>query len=578
MKTLSIRAASALGVFLMVAVTAPAQEARADKPAGKKTDQVFGLTKLHDFHLELSAKEWEKMQPAMGFPGFGFPGMPKKEPEKPVAKGADVHKGGSFGIDFPWAHGTLSAAGRTFKDVGVRYKGGGSYLPSIGKLKRNLKIELDRYAEHRFHGLKTITLNSGVTDASRLREALAYAVYRAAGVPAPRTAFAQVTLTVPGKYDKEHVGLYTFVEHVDRTFLKDRFKNGKGLLLKPERRPGVPRGPFDYVGEDWEKYKTSLGPKHEPTKEEAQRVIAFLRLLHQPDDEKFHKEVGSYLDVDEFLRFLAGTALVCNLDSIFTIGHNCLIYLNPETNKLVFIPWDLDLSFGAFFPFGSAEQQAALSVTHPYAGENKLVDRLFASKKVKEKYQQIVKELTSTAFAKEKLMREIDAVEKALREPLEREKKAAAARKEGGGFGFPPMMGAGLDLRTFVAKRTEGVADQLAGKSEGYVPRMGFGPGGFGGGPPGGGFGPPAPPGQILSGPVQDRLKLTGEQRREIERLQKELDASLSKVLTPEQRKLLQQLREQTGRPGGFPGAGRPGGGFPGGPMPPFELPPRKEP
>ena len=38
-------------------------------------------------------------------------------------------------------------------------------------------------------------------DPTRGREALAYAVFRAAGVPAPRTAFAEVTLTVPGKYD-----------------------------------------------------------------------------------------------------------------------------------------------------------------------------------------------------------------------------------------------------------------------------------------------------------------------------------------------------------------------------------------
>ena len=105
----------------------------------------------------------------------------------------------------------------------------------------------------RFHGLKSINLTAGAMDPSKMREALSFAVFRAAGVPAPRTAFAEATLTVPGKYDKEYLGLYTFIEQVDKTFLKDRFKNNKGLLMKPERLRGI-----EYLGDDWERYKEPL--------------------------------------------------------------------------------------------------------------------------------------------------------------------------------------------------------------------------------------------------------------------------------------------------------------------------------
>src|SRR5205085_8062526 len=116
---------------------------------------------------------------------------------------------------------------------GVRFKGNASYMASSRGLKRNFKIELDHYdTDLRFHGLKTINLNAGAMDPTKGREALSFAVIRAAGVPAPRTAYAEVTLTVPGKYDRELLGLYTVVEQVDRTFLKDRFKNSKGVLLK----------------------------------------------------------------------------------------------------------------------------------------------------------------------------------------------------------------------------------------------------------------------------------------------------------------------------------------------------------
>ncbi len=74
--------------------------------------------------------------------------------------------------------------------------------------------------------------------------------------------------------------------------------------------------------------------------------------------------------------------------------------------------------------------------------------------------------------------------------------------------------------------------------------------GGFRG--PGSGFG--APPGTVLSPRVQEELKLTDEQKKKIEQLQKEADAQIQKVLTEEQNKRLKDLKENAGR--GF------GGGF----------------
>jgi Spy/CpxP family protein refolding chaperone len=79
-------------------------------------------------------------------------------------------------------------------------------------------------------------------------------------------------------------------------------------------------------------------------------------------------------------------------------------------------------------------------------------------------------------------------------------------------------------------------------------------------GGPGGPFEPPRP-GQIVPGFLQDRLNLTPEQKKQLEDLQKEVDAKMEKILTPEQRKMMQETR---GGFGGFPGPG--GGGFgPGG-------------
>ena len=111
------------------------------------------------------------------------------------------------------------------------------------------------------------------------------------------------------------------------------------------------------------------------------------------------------------------------------------------------------------------------------------------------------------------------------------------------------------------------------------------GPGGFGpdGGGPGGdgppGFGPPPgggpgggpmgrpQPGQILPQFLRDRLELA-EQEKQIQALQKEVDAKLAKILTADQKQQLKEIRERG--PGGFGpppgGPGGPPGNGPGGP------------
>jgi Spy/CpxP family protein refolding chaperone len=113
----------------------------------------------------------------------------------------------------------------------------------------------------------------------------------------------------------------------------------------------------------------------------------------------------------------------------------------------------------------------------------------------------------------------------------------------------------------------------LAAKEK--VTNRGGGPGGFG--PPGGGPGGPmmAPmrPGEVLPGMFQQRLRLSAEQKSQVEDLQKEVDARLAKILTSEQNAQLKEMRSRG--PGGFgpPGRGRPPGGGGDGP-PPTDGPP----
>ena len=123
-------------------------------------------------------------------------------------------------------------------------------------------------------------------------------------------------------------------------------------------------------------------------------------LVQRADDATFRKEIGGFLDVDAYLRFLAVTAFVANADSFFVLGHNYYLYLHPKTNRLHFIPWDLDRAFANLPILGSNSRQMNLSLTHPYAGTHRLTERLLAVPGIGERYQKLLKELSATAFEK----------------------------------------------------------------------------------------------------------------------------------------------------------------------------------
>ena len=494
-------------------------------PAKDDSDSVFGLTRVWEIHLHVSAENWKTMQPAAGggFPGFGAPppgggasgGPPPGSPPTPEAAPPQPNRGGpagprpgfrpgSFGYEFDYVKADLELDGEVVNEIGLRFKGNGSYMLSASSRKRPFKIDFNRFVnDQRFHGMQQLNLHNNVMDPTHVRQALSYPVFQAAGVASPRTAFAEVTLTIDGECDRESLGLYTLVEEIDKAFLRRHFQTDKGLLLKPEGTQGL-----EYKGEDWSDYAW-FEAKSKPKKRETRRVIEAVRLIHKADDERFRREIGDYLDLDEFAGFLAANALLANMDSFLTHVHNYYVYLSPATNKFVLLPWDMDLSMGAFFMAGSAEQLQELSITHPHMSDNKLIDRLLAWDDFNKTYRNQLRKLTETCFGDEGLTtKSLSVVQAVLKEPIARDAKRAAAEQAArgpGGFGpggFGPggggsgMFGSATGLETFLVKRRESVIAQLAGTSKGKAPGMSFGPGGpggfgpGGGGPGGGGFGP----------------------------------------------------------------------------------------
>ena len=122
-----------------------------------------------------------------------------------------------------WVHASFRCGSTSFQDVGVRRKGQSTFraLPR----KAAFKIRFDRYVPGQtFAGFRDLTLNNSVSDPTFLAERLSYHVFRSVGLPAPRTASAQLTI------NGAPWGLYVNVETPNKQ-LNDRLFGARAGTL-----------------------------------------------------------------------------------------------------------------------------------------------------------------------------------------------------------------------------------------------------------------------------------------------------------------------------------------------------------
>jgi len=396
----------------------PAAAARGAKPfAG---DRIFVTTKVHRIHLTISAAEWVALQTSSQRGNSAVGGSDYRD-----SSGRLIHAGSGFAGYFPWVRSDVriadGAGAVSIKDAGLRYKGNLSFARSsaAAPLFANFKLKFDVHGtKGTWDGEKTFNLHAGVVDTSKMRDAVAYAIFRAAGVPAPRTAYAELIFTVPGVYQETSAGLFTLIEDVNNRLLERVLPPGNGLLMKPEGA----RGGVSLLSESWASYIQTYRPDREATAHEQQRVMEFGRLISQTDVGLFRSRIESFLDVDEFLRFIAVNAFIVNTDSYLRGGHNFYLYLDPADDKFRFLPWDQDLAMGrggggvmVFNGVANAQPalNSALDILRPAGTDQPLIYWLLDDPAVYARYTAILRELGAKAFAEPELMRLVDALETA---------------------------------------------------------------------------------------------------------------------------------------------------------------------
>lgn len=242
---------------------------------------------------------------------------------------------------YTWVEGAIGFQGVYLSPVGVHIKGAWGSLRELDE-KVALKVKVNASLEgQRLRGLQKLTFNNMVQDPSCVHERLAYQVFRASGVPAPRTGYAEIYL------NGEYRGLYAHVESEDDVFLARWFDDARGNLYEGAYGPDVTRSGYTSL---------DLDQDGDDDVEPYSDLAALGALLAERPSEDLVPDLEALVDVDEVLHLFAAEVMTGHWDGYFWYPNNYRIYHDPGTGLLSVLPWGTDQTFsygeGTFSPSG----------------------------------------------------------------------------------------------------------------------------------------------------------------------------------------------------------------------------------
>lgn len=227
-------------------------------------------------------------------------------------------------------------------DVGIRYKGNSSLKLASrdGAKKFPFRLEFNHFEdenpyiwEQNFYGFQQLSFSSGYHDMSLMREMITPGLFRDFGVPAAKTAFYRIY--VDHGEGPEYFGLYTMVEIIFDTMIKEQFEGENGNCYKPDAA-GAYLTDANVLDETTMPNKTNEGDYSD--------VINLINALNSSqrisNAEQWRQELEKAIDMEQYLKYLAANTTIANWDTYGLMSHNYYLYTNPGDGRINWIPWD----------------------------------------------------------------------------------------------------------------------------------------------------------------------------------------------------------------------------------------------
>ena len=222
--------------------------------------------------------------------------------------------------------------GHTLDNVGVRQSGGvyHPYQPITNKPSLSVKFD-DFVKGQRLFDLDKLILKNELQDLSFVSEHLTYEIFRRAGLAAPMTAHARVTINGLDS------GIYLMREPIDDKFLTrnfgDAFKGGNLYEIENTR---------DFV------YDPDYPTNHAGAKNGSDRadLVGFARAIQSTTAASFVHDLSPFVDIGRLVTYVAAEIATGHWDGLTYRNNNTYVYAHPKDGKFIFIPWGTDQALG----------------------------------------------------------------------------------------------------------------------------------------------------------------------------------------------------------------------------------------
>ncbi|WP_240733132.1 CotH kinase family protein [Jeotgalibacillus sp. S-D1] len=276
-------------------------------------------------------------------------------------------------LEEEYKQATVNYNGIEISNTGVRVKGN-STLMSVANSESDrysFKLNFNKYIEQDLDGFTKINLNNNFADPSYMREYLTYELMEKMGIKTPEYSYIRVSV------NGEPYGLYLSVENIEEPYLERHFDNTTGNLFKADTGANLA----------WEE-GMSMDDTNLEQKLGLRQNTSLLQLIEALDE---GENVENYFDVDSYLRYLACSTVLANMDSYQgNLSHNYYLYEHDEI--FTFLPWDHNMSIGGM---GNGEEQIEMLIDEPTIGtvdEHPLTNYVLSNEEYKETYHTYLQE------------------------------------------------------------------------------------------------------------------------------------------------------------------------------------------
>ena len=392
-----------------------------DLPAKELTlDDIFPTNRVLDVRITVADGDWDTIRyQSRDFFSALHESRKVAPPEAP----------------YTYFDASVTIDGVTFSHVGLRKKG---FLGSLSTTRPSLKIKLNHTDKDAgIKGLTNLTLNNNQQDISLMSQFMGYALFNAAGSPAPRCAYAKVTV------NGVNLGVYSHVETVRKSFLRRAFRTDDGTLYE---------GPYVDFYEGWlGSFEHKIG-KDGPGREKIQQLIEVLK----GDSKNIEGAIGELIDLDAFYTYWAVEGLFGFWDGYSGNNNNFFIYLNPDTGKFHFLPWGADSLFSKHSKLRHHNKAGApISVKT----QGLLTHKLYQQKSSRERYAKAMMGLLENHWNEAELLAEVDRIDAMVKPHLADAQRFFGDKNKGKTYSRTMAL---EETRRFIRERRGDITEEIA--------------------------------------------------------------------------------------------------------------------